>query len=396
MAGRGSGIQALARTAPGWLISFFLLAGCESHRPALTAADSISLAAADKPATSQPEKRLQRDENEESDSSVRPAVYQPTRPPDAAQVAIRVRATVNGVAILDSEVKEACYPLLMATQSLSEPERSARRAEIFRQQLDQIIDREIILQDLYQRLAKQKRVLEKLDEAADKEFDKRLKTIREHNPNIKSDEDLKNAFKSMGLSMEGFRRQVKRDFMAREYMRNLVFPAVDSGVGLPQIREYYIQHLEEFKQEDRVEWQDIFIDQSKFAGRDEARRVAQQVAGLARSGKDLLQLSAQYDKENSGFGKAEGLGQRKGEIRPTECEAYLFQMKPGDIGPVVELPTGFHVFRLVKRDFAGQTAFNDKVQEEIRKKLQMQIFEREFQYIIKDLKQKARWQIMPD
>ena len=398
MAGRRGGFQGLGRMGPGCLISFFLLVGCESNRPALAAADTNPAppGSFSRDATAERDPiRLQRDENEASDSSVQNASFS-QRQPDPAQVAVRVRAQVNGVAILDSEVKEACYPQLMATQSMPEPERSARRAEIVRQQLNQIIDREVILQDLYQRLAKQKRVLEKLDEAAEKEFDKRLRAIKEHNPKIKTDEDLKNGFKSMGLSMEGFRRQIKRDFMAREYMRNLVFPAIDSGIGLPQIREYYGQHQDEFKQDDRVEWQDIFIDQSKYASRDEARRVAQNVAGQARAGQDFLRLSAQYDKENSGFGKAEGLGQRRGEIRPVECEPYLIQMKPGDVGPVVELPTGFHVFRVVKREFAGQTPFTDKVQDDIRKKLQMQIFEREFEYVMKDLRQKARMQILPD
>jgi parvulin-like peptidyl-prolyl isomerase len=277
---------------------------------------------------------------------------------------------------------------------MSEPERSARRAEIIRQQLQQIIEREVILQDLYQRLAKQKRVLEKLDEAADKEFDKRLKGVKEHNASIKTDEDLKKAFASMGLSIEGFRRQIKREFMAREYMRNLIFPNVDSGIGLPQIREYYLQHPDEFRQEDRVEWQDIFIDQSKYASREEARKVANTVAGLARSGQDFVRLAAQYDKDNSGFGKAEGLGQRRGEIRPIECEPHLFQMRPGEVGPVIELPTGFHVFRLVKRDYAGQTALNDKTQDEIRKKLQVQVAEREWKYTLDELKKKAKIEIL--
>ena len=249
---------------------------------------------------------------------------------------------------------------------------------------------------MYQRLGKQKRVLEKLEEAADKEFDKRLKTVKERNTNIKTDEDLKKAFASMGLSMEGFRRQIKREFMAREYMRNLIFPAVDSSIGLPQIREYYLQHLDEFRQDDRVEWQDIFIDQGKYASREEAKRVAQTVAVQARSGQDFVRLAAQYDKDNSGFGKAEGLGQRRGEIRPTECELYLFQMKPGEIGSVVELPTGFHVFRLVKRDYAGQTPLNDKTQEEIRKKLQVQVAEREWKYLVTDLKKKAKVEIIGD
>ena len=385
------------RTPAVWicLLSFFLLVGCGSDRPTLAANDSAAVATA-MTAPSLPEKRLLKDDPEETDSSVQPANYQPIPEPNPANVAVRVCAQVNGIAILDNEVKEACYPQLLATQSLSEPERSARRADIIKQQLLQIIEREVILQDLYQRLGKQKRVLEKLEEAADKEFDKRFKTIKERNANIKTDEDLKKAFASMGLSIEGFRRQIKREFMAREYMRNLIFPAVDSGIGLPQIREYYLQHLDEFRQDDRVEWQDIFIDLSKYASRDEAKKAAQSVANLARTGQDFIRLAAQYDKDNSGFGKAEGLGQRRGEIRPIECESYLFQMRPGEVGPVVELPTGFHVFRLVKRDVAGQTPLNDKTQEEIRRKLQVQVAEREWKYLVTDLKKKAKIEIIGD
>src|SRR5438445_1121481 len=385
------------RTPAVWfcLLSFFLLVGCGSDRPTLAAKDSAAVSASTTVPPS-PEKRLLKDDPEETDSSVQPANYQTVPEPNPAQVAVRVRAQVNGVAILDNEVKEACYPQLLAAQALPEPERSARCAEIFRKQLQEIIDREVILQDLYQRLGKQKRVLEKLDEAADKEFDKRLKTVKQHNANIKTDDDLKKAFASMGLSIEGFRRQIKREFMAREYMRNLIFPAVDSGIGLPQIREYYLQHLDEFRQDDRVEWQDVFIDQSKYASRDEAKKVAQTVAVQARSGQDFVRLAAQYDKDNSGFGKAEGLGQRRGEIRPIECESYLFQMRPGEVGPVVELPTGFHVFRLVKRDIAAQTPLHDKRQEEIRRKLQVQVAEREWKYLVTDLKKKAKIQIIGD
>jgi parvulin-like peptidyl-prolyl isomerase len=392
MTRHGWGFRTLA--VWGCLISFFLLVGCGSDRPTLAAKD---LALAQGPAPALPlEKRLQKDDGEESDSSVQPAKYQSVPEPNPGQVAVRLVAQVNGVAVLDNEVKEACYPQLLATQSMPEPERSARRAEIFRKQLQDIIDREVILQDLFQRLGKQKRVLEKLDEAADKEFDKRFKSIKEHNANIKTDEDLKKAFASMGLSIEGFRRQIKRDFMAREYMRNLIFPSIDSGIGFPQIRDYYRQHVDEFHQDDRVEWQDIFIDQSKYANREEARRVAQTVMAQARSGQDFIRLAAQYDKDNSGFGKAEGLGQRREEIRPLECEPYLFQMKPGEVGPVVELPTGFHVFKLVKRDFAGQTPLDDKTQEEIRRKLQVQIAEREWKYMMTEMKKKAKIDIIGD
>jgi hypothetical protein len=52
------------------------------------------------------------------------------------------------------------------------------------------------------------------------------------------------------------------------------------------------------------------------------------------------------------------------------------------------------VFRLVKRDFAGQTPLDDKTQEEIRKKLQVQIAEREWKYMMGEMKKKAKIEII--
>src|SRR5437879_9048596 len=101
MAGRRWRFQGLGRMAPGCLISFFLLVGCESNRPALAAADTNPAlpGSFSRSATAEREPvRLQRDENEEADSSVQNASFS-QRQPDLAQVAVRVRAQVNGVAI---------------------------------------------------------------------------------------------------------------------------------------------------------------------------------------------------------------------------------------------------------------------------------------------------------
>ena len=67
----------------------------------------------------------------------------------------------------------------------------------------------------------------------------------------------------------------------------------------------------------------------------------------------------------------------------------LFQMRDGDVGPVIELGTGFHVFRLVKRDYAGTVPFNEKTQAEIRRKVQMMVMERESKRVVIELKRKA-------
>jgi parvulin-like peptidyl-prolyl isomerase len=372
-----------------------LVTGCGWGRPTLAAQGQGQRLVTPSGSTAPPAARSQTDDDERT-GSLKAAKYVPPAPDPTAEVAVRVRAQVNGVAILDDEIREACYPQLMAIQSLPDSERNARRAEITKQQLLQIIERELVIQDMTAKLGKRKQVMEKIDELAEKEFDKRIRALKTHNANIKTDEDVKKLFQSMGLSLAGFKRQVKRDFIYREYMRNLIFPVVDSEINHQQILDYYAQHPDEFQREDRVVWQDIFVDKSKFKDRDEAYRFAEQLVAQLRAGAEFTKLAAQYDSANFAFSKGEGFGQRKGEIRPAEVEPYLFQMRQGQIGPIVELPTGFHVFRLTKREYAGRVALDEKVQEEIRKKLQAQIAEREWKWIVNDLKKKAKIEIIGD
>jgi parvulin-like peptidyl-prolyl isomerase len=82
-------------------------------------------------------------------------------------------------------------------------------------------------------------------------------------------------------------------------------------------------------------------------------------------------------------------GRKRGEIRPAEAEAVLFGLKDGQVGPVIELPTGFHVVKLVHRDFAGQMPFDEKVQKQIRDKLRNDLFQKEMKKIVVDLKRRA-------
>src|SRR5262249_59808015 len=92
--------------------------------------------------------------------------------------------------------------------------------------------------------------------------------------------------------------------------------------------------------------------------------------------------------ESGRFRKGEGQGHKHGEIFPHEAEPLLFQMHDGDI-EIVERPRGFHVVRLVKRQYAGPIPFDAKVQKEIRDKLRNVVFAREKESIVKELKRKA-------
>jgi hypothetical protein len=337
--------------------------------------------------------RLQKPETESSKSSshrsiLDQATYQTTTQSNG-EVAARIRATVNGTPILDEELREAVYPYLMATQNLPEPERTARRKDAFDKQLKQLIEREVILQDMFARL-KDKPVLGKLKEAAGKEFDKKILETKKA-MKIKTDEEMKAFFRAQGLSLQGVRRQVERNFMAMEYMRNRVLSAIER-IGHERIREYYDGHPEEFQVDDSVIWQDIFVDAGKYPDRAAARQFALGLIDKAKAGADFRQLVTQFDQGNSSYLNGEGYGHRKGEIKPAEAEPLLFQMREGDMR-LVELTNGFHVVRLVKREYAGAKPFDDKTQTAIRNKLQSQVWEREYQHVLDELKRKATIEI---
>lgn len=333
----------------------------------------------------------------ESDPPKRPAsrsildlaAYQgPT--PSNGEVAARIRAIVNGEAILDEEVRETIYPQLLATQNLPEPERSTRRKELFENGLQSLIEREVILQDMFARLKERKQVLEKLKEAAGKEFDKKMKETRTA-MKIKTDEEMKAFLRMQGVSLQGVRRQIERRFMAMEYMRNRIIGAIDR-IGHEQIREYYERHPEQFQVADSVTWQDIFLDASRYPSREAARQLAGQLISRARAGEDFRQLVTQYDQGNSSYLNGEGYGHRRGEIRPPEAEPLLFKMRDGEL-ELLELTNGFHVIHLVKRQYAGLKPFDEKTITEIRNKLQNEAWEREYKRILKDLKAKATIEI---
>lgn len=64
-------------------------------------------------------------------------------------------------------------------------------------------------------------------------------------------------------------------------------------------------------------------------------------------------------------------------------------MQAGQVGPIIEVSTGVHLFRLIERDPGGQMPLDETVQNQIRNKLKSQIFERELKRLVRELKTRA-------
>ncbi len=315
------------------------------------------------------------------------------------QVAAKIRALVNTTPILEEEVREASSRYLMELQALPEPERSERAKEVIKRELTQIIERELILQDMMAKLSGKGRekVLENVKAAAGKEFEKKVqamkKAVREK-LKVSDDEQFRAILRAQGMTLEGMRRQNERDFLATAYVRNRVDLALER-VGHEEVREYYRTHPQEFQTTDKVQWQSLFVDASRFRDPAEAKRFAEQLVAQARGGADFQKLAMQHDQGDSRYRNGEGYGQRKGEIQPPEVEPLLFKMRDGEV-ELIEMVNGLHVFKLVKRDYAGLLPLDDKLQKTIRNKLKNEVWDREYKKIVAELRRRATIEILDE
>jgi hypothetical protein len=309
-----------------------------------------------------------------------------TAPPPGAAAAptVSVRATINGEAILDDEIRATAGSALLLART------PAEQAEVYEQALDQIVDREVVVQEAVSRLAKGPqgvKLLDKIKEEASKDFQQTyVRRIIKGN-HLSGEDELKAFLREHDVSFDLMKRTWERQFIAMQYLSFRISPYI-ARIGHAELVEYYDKHPEDFQVADGVEWQDLFVDAAEHASRKEARAFAESLADRARRGEDFAALAKQYDRGDSRLREFKGVGKSHGEVRPPEAEPVLFRLKDGETA-VVEIRSGFHVVHLVHRDYAHRRPFDEKVQKQIKEKLRAEVFSRETKRIVADLKRKA-------
>jgi hypothetical protein len=195
--------------------------------------------------------------------------------------------------------------------------------------------------------------------------------------------------KEMNVSLSMMKRQWTRNWMAQEFVRQTVFAKVEK-IGHLQMVDYYNKHPEDFQIADSAEWEDVFVSEALHPPRPAARQRAEAVLARMRQGELVEQLLKDHlDDGDSSLRDGRGLGRKHGEIKPVEAEGPLFQLHDGEAA-LVEIRSGFHVIRVVKRENAGMRPFDDRnVQKLIKDKLRNEIGQREMKKLVSELRKQA-------
>jgi hypothetical protein len=305
---------------------------------------------------------------------------------------VRIVASIGNNPIYESEVREAVYQRMGEFVRLSDSQRAVKEYEIFREELRKIIERELVLDEMTANLTarKQSAMLIKFREAAAKEADSRLRDFKKDR-GIPSDAEFRTILRSQGLTLAGVRRQIERGFMMQTYLRERLSPNMDN-LSLADMREYYSSHLADFKAEDGVKWQDLFVLKEQFKTPDEAKQYAMNLAGRAGRGDDFVKLVADFGMGDSKLRNGAGVGEKPGEIFPQELEPTILALKQGQV-TVKETESGYHILRVSERTYAGARPYDEKLQAEIRRRLQNEIFEREAKRFVDTLWKRTQPQI---
>ncbi len=299
---------------------------------------------------------------------------------------IRIVALIgSNLVVTDQEVREAVYQRLAEYRDLPGPLRAAKQNELYSAELRRIIERELLLADMQARLKKLGKLSawEDIREFAETNAERLLQQIR-RGYNAANEEEFVSILRAQGLTMQVVRRQLIRQIMAEEYARTLLKDRVRTP-GFAEIRAYYETHAAEFRIEDHVRWQHIFISYQRHPTPQQARQLAEQLRRAALEGADFAALSRQHDCGLAGGNGGYGVGTTRGTIQPVDLEPVVWSLSSGQISEVIETPTGCHLVKVVERQYAGIRPFDQQVQDQIRDKLLRKAREAEYHKLIAEL-----------
>jgi peptidyl-prolyl cis-trans isomerase C len=302
-----------------------------------------------------------------------PAVPKPMPPqiPD-------VLARVNGEKIERWEFDNAVKRIEARAGGPIPPD---KRDQVLRGVLDQLV--------AYHLLAQESRA-RKLA-VADTDVDARLADIRKGFP---TEEAFKQGIAAQGLTLEQLKSQAKTSLEVAKVIETEVNSKV--AVQDPEVKGFYDQNLEKFKQGDTVHAAHILIGLPQGATADqktEAKTRAAAVLKTVKAGGDFATLARANSSDQGSAQNGGDLGFfPKGQMTPAFEEA-AFRLKPGTVSALVETPFGFHIIKVIERR-APRTATFGEVSGQIKDFLTRGQQEQKLEQFVEQVKAKGKIEIL--
>ena len=151
-------------------------------------------------------------------------------------------------------------------------------------------------------------------------------------------------------------------------------PSPDSvAVPGPELRAYYERNRASFEQPEQVRPRVILVSTrgATPAADARARARADSLLRAARGGADFAELARRFSDDIGSVQVAGDLGWRAHGQYTLAVEQAAFALQPGEIGPIVKTPFGYHIIKLEDRRPARTRTF-EEASPEIRNRLALE------------------------
>jgi tetratricopeptide (TPR) repeat protein len=264
--------------------------------------------------------------------------------------------------------------------------------ELYRLELRELVERELILDAYFTELKQRKRptALRNAMAAASNAADDALRSVQSKN-DLRDENAMRDLFAASGITIAGLRRYFEREFLKHDYVQQRLVPKRDA-VGTAELTDYYEKHPEQFLVEDSVKWQDLFVRKDRFVNDEDAKTYAEWL--LQRAKHEEFAKLIEFDDGIARWSNGFGFGARKGEINPPELEQTIFALEQGEVA-IVHFETGYHIVRVAQRTLPGKRAFsNVEVRREIRERLESEVWDREYRRLVDSLWDDAKTEMV--
>ncbi|MEZ6045720.1 MAG: peptidylprolyl isomerase [Planctomycetaceae bacterium] len=282
----------------------------------------------------------------------------------------QVVATVNGKPIFAGDLLEPYQQGLdRLEQGVQEgkvpPEfLEKQKLDLIKNGIDAAIERELLVQALMKTLKSEQR--EMIDGFLDQAFEAEVKRLQEKE-NIETKHELDEFLKSKSFSLASYRKGFESQTLAQEYLR--AKRGNNDKLTREDLMKYYRDHIEDYKNPERVKWQFMVIEFKKHGGKQGAYAELSRAVKELKQGKDFTEIVKAYSDSATRYNGGiwgDGDWTVPGSLSDEKLEKALFTLPVGQISTPFESETEFKLVKVIEREHESVTSFDD-LQLEIEK-----------------------------
>ena len=295
---------------------------------------------------------------------------------------VKIVAKVNGKPIYESQVTHEVDKQLKKFQKHGmRGERSELKNKLKKNALNKIIEQQVLVQ------ASRKVAIADIEKRAEE----KLESMK---GNFASEEEFQQYLKAKGMTAKSLMTSTKQRIRTNEYLKSqgLAKPHVSEE----EIKKFYKLKKEGFKRKESVMVSHILAKVAKDAEPAEKRKAGKRAKDLRQrvvAGKDFAVIAGKHSDCARTKQAGGDLGYIKRGFMPPEFDKVAFTLKMGEVSKVIETEFGYHIIKVVDKKPAGYVPLDD-VKDFIKKYLEKGIIREKIALHTKELKQKAKIEIL--